>query len=68
MPWCETCSKYWAPTALTVEGTCPTCGRDVGAAAPAEPADERTPWHFKLLVGATVVYLGWRFLQLFGIG
>ena len=26
--------------------------------------DESTPWHFKLLVVATVVYLGWRFIQL----
>jgi hypothetical protein len=68
MPWCETCSKYYAPTALTVEGTCPTCGRPVGEPPEAAPnATEATPWHFKLLVLATVVYLGWRFVQLFGI-
>jgi hypothetical protein len=70
MPWCETCSKYWAPTALTVEGTCPTCGRAVAQAdadTHAAQADEATPWHFKLLVVAVVVYLGWRFVQLFGI-
>ncbi len=68
MPFCEPCDQYWAPTALTVEGKCPTCGRDVGAHKPAEePADESTPWHFKLLVVMLVVYLGWRFLQLFGI-
>ena len=66
MPWCETCSKYYTPTALTEEGTCPTCGHPVGEPqqdAPVEP----TPWHFKLLVLATVVYLGWRFVQLVGI-
>jgi hypothetical protein len=64
LPWCESCSKYYAPTALTEEGTCPTCGRPVGEPeVPAEP----TPWHFKLLVLATVVYLGWRFVQLVGI-
>jgi hypothetical protein len=26
--------------------------------------DEKTPWHFKLLVVTLVVYLGWRFWQL----
>jgi hypothetical protein len=66
VPWCETCSKYYAPTALTGEGTCPTCGRPVGA-PPQEAPVESTPWHFKLLVLATVVYLGWRVVQLFGI-
>lgn len=68
MPWCETCSKYYAPTALTAEGDCPTCGRHVADAAPDDSASERAPWHFKLLVVALVVYLGWRFAQLFGIG
>ncbi|MFZ8875797.1 MAG: hypothetical protein ACO3V0_00085 [Ilumatobacteraceae bacterium] len=28
-------------------------------------AEERTPWHFKLLVVALIVYLGWRFVELF---
>ena len=27
--------------------------------------DDGTPWHFKLLVVAVVVYLVWRFYQLF---
>jgi hypothetical protein len=27
-------------------------------------ADEKTPWHFKLLVVALVLYLGWRFSDL----
>lgn len=67
MPWCDTCSKYYAPTALTKDGTCPTCGRPV-AEPPEQEESESAPWHFKLLVGATVVYLGWRFVQLFGIG
>jgi hypothetical protein len=26
--------------------------------------DQRAPWHFKLLVGAVVAYLGWRAVQL----
>jgi hypothetical protein len=51
------------------DGRCPTCGRDLDAAAretDAKLADEKAPWHFKLLVVALVVYLGWRFVQLFG--
>lgn len=69
MPWCETCSKYYAPPALNADGTCPTCGRQVAEppSGPGTDAAERAPWHFKLLVVALVVYLGWRFLELFGI-
>jgi hypothetical protein len=65
MPWCETCSRFLNPNTLEADGTCPTCGRQV-----AEPANERAatqqkaPWHFKLLVLATVIYLGWRLVQL----
>jgi len=49
------------------DGTCPVCGGEVGepeqhAARIAQ--DEKTPWHFKLLVVLTVVYLCWRFVQL----
>jgi hypothetical protein len=68
MPWCEECSKYLAPTAMNADGTCPTCGRPVGDVeqrAGEEAANETTPWHFKLLVVALVVYLGWRFVQIF---
>jgi hypothetical protein len=70
MPWCEECSKYLTPSSLREDGACPTCGRPVGEIerrAAEETADERTPWHFKLLVVALIVYLGWRFLQLFGL-
>ena len=64
MPWCETCSRFLNPNTLHPDGTCPECGRQV--AEPGQPvaAREKTPWHFKLLVLATIVYLGWRF---FGI-
>jgi hypothetical protein len=66
MPWCEDCQKYWAPSAMTPEGACPTCGRDLES-PDARPAadDEKAPWHFKLLVVALVVYLGWRFVEMF---
>jgi hypothetical protein len=29
-------------------------------------AEPRAPWHFKLLVAAVVVYLGWRLVQMIG--
>lgn len=56
MPWCEDCSKFWNPTSLTTEGTCPTCGRQL-----ATPA--KAPWHFKLLMAAVALYLGFRAVQ-----
>ena len=31
MPWCEECAKYWTPSAMNTDGTCPTCGRLVEA-------------------------------------
>ncbi len=41
--------------------------RPRGAEPSAEAAadDEKAPWHFKLLVVALVVYLGWRFFEMF---
>ena len=36
MPWCEDCAKYWAPSAMRDDGTCPTCGRTLEKTA-AEP-------------------------------
>ncbi len=80
MPWCEDCEKYWAPSAMTPEGTCPTCGADLEApdhpdhgqpavgpdGEPIEPAeDEKAPWHFKLLVVLLVVYLVYRGYEMF---
>ena len=68
MPWCEHCAKYMAPSAMRPDGACPTCGNDVESSPrKAEDIgdDERAPWHFKLLVVMTVVYLAWRFLQIF---
>jgi hypothetical protein len=67
MPWCEECAKYMAPSAMRPDGTCPTCGNDVETPtlkAQEVAEDERAPWHFKLLVVMTVVYLVWRFYQL----
>ena len=80
MPFCEECAKYWAPSAMTEEGACPSCGRVLeapkAAAASAAGAksvrelagkEAKAPWHFKLLVAALVVYLGWRLVQLIGL-
>lgn len=69
MPWCEQCSKYLTPTSVKSDGTCPTCGREVGEIerrASDEAAETPVPWHFKLLVVALVLYLGWRLVQLVG--
>jgi len=56
MPWCETCAKFHPPGELSDEGACPDCGTVIAAPA-------KAPWHFKLLVVALVIYLGWRAWQ-----
>ena len=56
MPWCEECAKYHQNSVLTDEGACPDCGTVIGT-------PPKAPWHFKLLVVACVVYLGWRAVQ-----
>jgi len=65
VPWCDTCDRFYNPNTLRADGTCPSCGRHVGEpTALAEDAPARgAPWHFKLLVLATTVYLGYRLFQ-----
>jgi hypothetical protein len=60
MPWCDTCSRYYNPNSMPVDGSCPQCGKQI-----AEPQDvpSRAPWHFKVLIVAAAIYLGWRFVQ-----
>jgi hypothetical protein len=61
VPWCEDCSRFWNPNSMAADGSCPTCGRRlVEGESLVEP---RAPWHFKVLVAAVVVYLGWRAWQ-----
>jgi hypothetical protein len=88
MPWCEDCAKFWTPSSMRPDGSCPTCGRVLATPEPASAApsgidepgqpgkvdlkklageDAKAPWHFKLLMVALIVYLGWRFLQLLGL-
>ena len=64
--------QAWCPRCDDVRGArpgsaCPVCGRQIG-----EVGEERisrfetegAPWHFKLLIAITVIYLGYRFIQL----
>jgi hypothetical protein len=41
-------------------GTCPTCGRQIAMGR----GEQKAPWHFKLLLVAVILYLGWRLVQL----
>jgi len=59
MPWCDTCERMVPEEDLTEEGACPTCEEPL-------ESERHIPWHFKLLVVATVIYLGYRTYQ--GIG
>jgi hypothetical protein len=63
MPWCDDCERFLTPNSLREDGGCPSCGRVVAsrAATPAAADEEyKAPWHFKVMVAALVVYLGWR--------
>jgi len=62
---------------MTDDGRCPSCGRtlesprhtagniDLRSLAAGGEVDAKAPWHFKLLVVALVLYLGWRVVDLF---
>ena len=74
MAWCPACTRYLTPTSLRSDGTCPYCEQivDYSRNRKYERAKERgeeleqavpVPWHLKLLLVATVVYLGWRAYQ-----
>jgi len=78
MPWCDDCSKYWAPSGMQADGTCPTCGRRLAAPAGSasvttDPSkislrelagEKKAPWHFKVLLVLVVAYLAWRIVQM----
>ena len=57
MPWCDSCDRLVEDEDL-VAGACPACGTQIAASA--RPA---LPWRFRLMIGATVIYLGWRLYQ-----
>ena len=79
MPWCDACAVYRAPKDCNSDGSCPGCGtvlatkgalraeaRSLGLPGPGEVEGElpKVPWHFKLLMVAVALYLGWRVVQL----
>lgn len=48
---------------MAPDGACPSCGRAI-ATKQDEPPPPAVPWHFKLLVVAVALYLGWRLIQI----
>lgn len=68
VPWCDDCARWYSPNTLNEDGSCPKCGVLVDEPPPEgeDPGPPKAPWHFWVMVGAAVVYLGWRFVQ--GIG
>ena len=64
MPFCVDCDRFYNPNTLTETGDCPD-GHHVADPATEEPVPP-VPWHFKIMLGLLVVYLGWRFVQLVG--
>jgi hypothetical protein len=71
MPWCDDCDRYLAPSTVTRDGACPTCGRPVEVGDVAQHAGEEeplppVPWHLKLLAVAVAVYLLYRLVQAIG--
>ncbi|HEY7917071.1 MAG TPA: hypothetical protein VIC86_08850 [Acidimicrobiales bacterium] len=56
MPWCEECDQRLETEELADDGTCPRCGT--------EPLEHRkSPWYFKFMLAASVIYLGYRAFQ-----
>jgi hypothetical protein len=75
VPWCDECAKFWSPPSVS-DGACPTCGSVLEAPsrpnrqadtapgdAPVEVVHAKAPWHFKLLLVALILYLGYRAYQ-----
>jgi len=73
--FCEPCNKWRKPDALMPDGSCPRCRTELDPLAAAGPSDAdgeaaspeaqsiKIPWHFWLMVAATLIYLGWRVIQ-----
>ena len=52
MPWCEECAKYWAPSAMREDGSCPSCGRTLDEPKVASTVTSRSLDQKKLAAGA----------------
>lgn len=61
MPWCDDCDRFYNPSTLSEEGTCPE-GHHVADPAESAPTP-KVPWHFWLLVVGITIYLGYRLVQ-----
>ena len=70
VPWCVHCNKFLTPSTVLPDATCPKCGEVVerglipGMTRPADEERTGIPWHLKMLLVASAVYLGFRFFQL----
>jgi hypothetical protein len=64
------CNKFLTPSTVNPDATCPKCGTIVerglipGMTRSADEERVGVPWHLKLLLMASTLYLGWRFFQL----
>lgn len=56
VPWCDECDTMVEDEDLTEDGECPQCGSALRG--------RKIAWSFKVLIVATVVYLGYRGYQL----
>jgi hypothetical protein len=63
------CNKFLTPSTVRPDATCPKCGEVVekglipGMTRPADEERVGVPWHLKLLMLASALYLGFRALQ-----
>ena len=63
MTWCESCEREVPDAERTDEGTCPHCGHVLGGEDEGAERRRPVPWTFKVMIVATVVYLGYRAYQ-----
>ena len=65
---CPSCGRPLPAPAAVVRVADPApADRPSPASADAGPDDDvKAPWHFKLLVAVTVVYLAWRAVEMIG--
>jgi hypothetical protein len=56
VPWCEDCAQFYDSQKMPRSGECPGCGRVIVRRV-------RIPWHFKILILATIGYLCYRLYQ-----
>ena len=63
MPWCASCDKYFSPNAVSVVGTCPTCGVRVEDSDGNPARSQKIPWPFWVFASAAAIYLAWRLVE-----